>query len=62
MVESPCIAVCRLDLSKEYCAGCYRTLREITRWRDMTDIERSAVLAELERRRATLPDPISTKV
>ena len=54
MVESPCIAVCRIDLSKEVCAGCYRTLEEIARWRNMTDIERKAVLASVESRRIAL--------
>ena len=58
MVESPCIAVCRIDLSKEVCAGCYRTLEEIARWRDMTDIERKAVLASVEKRRIALDEEL----
>jgi len=58
MVESPCIAVCRIDLSKEVCAGCYRTLEEIARWRNMTDVERKVVLAAVDRRRAKLAEDL----
>ena len=58
MVESPCIAVCRIDLSKEVCAGCYRTLEEIARWRNMTDIERNTVLAAVTRRREALAEEL----
>lgn len=41
--SSPCVAVCRLD-SRDVCTGCYRTLDEIRRWRDMDDSERKQVL------------------
>ena len=58
MVESPCIAVCRIDLSKEVCAGCYRTLEEIARWRNMTDTERNTVLAAVTRRREALVEEL----
>ena len=61
MVESPCIAVCRLDLSKDYCDGCWRTLNEIARWRDMSDTERLEVLAAIEKRRDAVFDDIPSK-
>lgn len=51
MVESPCIAVCRLDPGKEVCAGCWRTLPEIARWGSMSDAERLKVLESVEQRR-----------
>jgi uncharacterized protein len=53
MVESPCVEVCRMDPAKDLCAGCWRTLDEIARWRDMSDGERQAVLAAIGGRRAT---------
>lgn len=39
-VESPCINVCALDPGRQYCIGCYRTIGEITRWRDASDEEK----------------------
>lgn len=33
------------------CSGCYRTGREIVRWRDMTEKEQWDLLAELEKRK-----------
>ena len=47
-----------MDLSKEVCAGCYRTLYEIARWREMTDTERRAVLAAVAARRAAEAEDI----
>lgn len=32
--------------------GCYRTLKEIARWDKMSEAERRAMQAELDRRRA----------
>jgi hypothetical protein len=52
MVASPCVEVCRMDPAKEVCAGCWRTLDEIAGWRDMSDAERTAVLAAVAERRA----------
>ena len=53
MVESPCVEVCRMDPTKDVCVGCWRTLEEIARWRDMNDAEREIVLfAVAGRRRA----------
>ena len=46
-VDSPCIKVCRL--ADGVCVGCGRTLDEITRWSRMTDDERAAVVARIER-------------
>ena len=59
MVESPCVEVCRMDPAKEVCAGCWRTLDEIARWRDMSDAERRSVLAAVATRRT--PDFLPEK-
>jgi predicted Fe-S protein YdhL (DUF1289 family) len=53
MVESPCVEVCRMDPAKDVCAGCWRTLDEIARWRDMNDAEREVVLFAVAGRRRT---------
>lgn len=49
---SPCIGLCRIDPATGQCAGCGRTLDEITRWRDMDAAERAAVMDDLPQRRA----------
>lgn len=58
MVKSPCVEVCRIDPAKDVCAGCYRTLDEIARWRDMPDAERIAVLDAVAARRSADKIPI----
>jgi predicted Fe-S protein YdhL (DUF1289 family) len=45
-----------MDEDDRYCLGCRRTLGEIARWGEMTDLERATVLAALSLRRAE--DPI----
>ena len=43
-VASPCVSICALD-EQDICAGCQRTVDEITRWSRMDNAERRAVLA-----------------
>ena len=57
-VKSPCVEVCRMDPAKEVCAGCWRTLDEIARWRDMGDAERQAVLVAVAERRIPQGMPV----
>lgn len=40
-----------MDPARDVCAGCYRTLEEIARWRDMSDTQRLEVLASIAQRR-----------
>ena len=51
-VPSPCISVCRIDPATGWCEGCYRTIDEIARWGLLGDEAKSAVWAELARRRS----------
>lgn len=46
-----------MDPASDVCAGCWRTLDEIARWRDMSDAERGALVVELARRRAVVELP-----
>jgi len=48
--HSPCISICDLDESKEYCIGCKRTLDEIGDWMIYTEEERLQKLEELKAR------------
>ncbi|MEO8717337.1 MAG: DUF1289 domain-containing protein [Burkholderiales bacterium] len=49
-MNSPCNNVCVMDSENRYCLGCQRTLAEIARWSEMSDVEREAVLAALPAR------------
>lgn len=53
-VPSPCNSVCRMDEAAGVCAGCLRTLEEISVWSLLDDDEKRALLAELAQRRAAL--------
>lgn len=50
-LTDPCINICRMDLSGQFCQGCRRTPLEIGRWPRMTLLERAAVLAAIAQRR-----------
>ena len=62
MVASPCVEVCRMDLANDLCAGCYRTLEEITRWSSMRDAERRVVLKAVALRRTADSETVPIKV
>ena len=47
---SPCISICTNDPITGYCLGCFRTRREVVRWRHMTEKEQRAVLEQLKKR------------
>ena len=47
-----------MDPQKDVCAGCWRTLDEIARWRGMDDAARAAVLIAIAQRRAAAELPI----
>ena len=59
-IESPCIRDCRVDPVTGFCAGCYRTLREISYWASYAPAEQRRVMALIETRRiadaSRLPD------
>ena len=50
-MKSPCIDVCVLDPDSGLCRGCARTLDEIARWSELSDVERERVLAALPERK-----------
>lgn len=52
-LASPCVGICRLDERTGWCAGCGRTVEELTLWRDLDGPARARVWALLpERKRA----------
>lgn len=52
-VMNPCINICRMDPNDQFCQGCWRTLREIGLWDQMTDQQKAEIAAAVERRRPT---------
>jgi predicted Fe-S protein YdhL (DUF1289 family) len=52
-MESPCVKVCQLDHAKGICVGCLRTLAEIAGWSQMSDRDRTRIMAELPNRKAS---------
>lgn len=59
MIASPCINLCQMDPVSGLCAGCFRTLEEITVWSGADDARRMQILTAVAGRRrlsATPPD------
>ncbi len=52
-VESPCNQVCQLMADTGLCAGCHRTLAEITEWSHASNAEKLRMLAAVRERKAT---------
>ena len=50
MVESPCVASCRLNADK-VCVGCFRHINEIVDWNRRTDAENAAILQMVAKRK-----------
>jgi len=55
-VKSPCVSICTLDATGDYCTGCFRTLDEIGHWARLTGDQKRAVIACLPARRALVGD------
>lgn len=51
MVESPCVASCRLNADK-LCVGCFRHITEIVDWNKRTDSENYAILQQVAKRKS----------
>ena len=49
-VPSPCNSVCRMIEASGWCAGCFRSIEEITNWSRMTPPEQRAVWGLIEQR------------
>ena len=53
-VPSPCVSICALD-DNNVCLGCYRSGEEISRWGEMSNEEKRAVMDKVgERERAAM--------
>ncbi len=53
-VESPCVKLCVIHPEAGLCAGCLRTLEEITKWSQYSNETRARIIEELPERRPQL--------
>lgn len=44
---TPCVAICKMDPSREVCQGCGRTREQIRMWTKYTDEERMDIMKSL---------------
>lgn len=51
---SPCKKICKLNDTKEYCIGCYRTKKEIGEWTKLSFKQKTIIMSECEKREKTL--------
>jgi len=51
-VASPCVNICVIDPTSEFCIGCLRTRREIAGWMSMDNEDRKVVIQQAESRRS----------
>jgi len=49
-ISSPCIDVCDVDSTGQYCIGCGRSMDEIARWLTTSEQERQAIMDKLPAR------------
>jgi hypothetical protein len=46
-IETPCIRICVVHPILRLCRGCGRSLDEIARWIDLSEAERTRIMAQL---------------
>lgn len=51
MIESPCVASCKLDNAK-VCLGCFRHITEIVDWNRRSEAELAAIVKQVASRKA----------
>jgi len=50
MIESPCVACCKLDSAK-VCIGCYRHISEIVDWNRRSEAELATIMQQVAARK-----------
>ncbi|GAC1522372.1 MAG: hypothetical protein NVS3B11_22430 [Collimonas sp.] len=49
-VPSPCIGICRMHSSQQWCVGCFRTIDEITLWSRASNDAKRRIWIEIKQR------------
>ncbi len=52
LIDSPCIAVCKLDAARTHCSGCFRTVDEIEGWPVFSREQKYQVISDAAERKA----------
>lgn len=50
-ILTPCIKICKLDPTAEFCIGCGRTKKQIKEWRIYTDDQKKSIIEQLKDKR-----------
>ena len=61
MIESPCVAVCKIDHENGYCIGCNRTIEEITNWSSFNDIQKKKILMKVKKTTSKQNVPLANR-
>lgn len=51
ILQSPCTNNCFVPPGKDICLGCFRSIKEIIDWINLTDNERNEVLKKIDERK-----------
>jgi len=53
-IDSPCVNICIVHPQANICAGCFRTIDEISGWSNMSPAQRKEIIEELPNRSSKL--------
>jgi hypothetical protein len=53
-IDSPCVNICIIHPQAKICAGCNRTMEEISNWSKKSTLERKEIMKELPNRSSLL--------
>jgi len=53
-IDSPCVNICIVQPQANICAGCFRTIDEISGWSNMSAAQRKEIIKELPNRSSKL--------
>ena len=53
-IDSPCVNICIVHPQANICAGCFRTIGEISGWSNMSPAQRKEIIKELPNRSSKL--------
>ena len=53
-IDSPCVNICIVHPQANICAGCFRTIDEISGWSNMTAEQRQEIINDLPNRSSKL--------
>ena len=49
MIKSPCNNICKMDLKKNFCIGCGRSIDQITNWSFYSQKERNKIMENIKK-------------